>query len=55
MVTPEQAEDVYYRALLAAYHEHHNDWTRPTVQRECILRAWQAVVDALTLQPRAGP
>ena len=45
-LTPEEAEAIYHEARLKAMLEASN-YTQPVVQRQCDLRGWEAVIEAI--------
>lgn len=48
-VTPEQAEAIYIAERSRAFLEA-REYTKPVVQRECDLKGWAAVIEAVRIE-----
>lgn len=48
-MTPEQAQQIYHQARVKAYEEFAGDY-KPVNQQAVILRAFQAVIDAVRIE-----
>jgi hypothetical protein len=46
-MTPEQAEEVFFSAYRDEYSKQALNWSRPVVQREVNLKAYQSLIDAI--------
>jgi hypothetical protein len=46
-LTPEEAESIFYQASSEEMLRHSNTYVKPVDQKECRLKGWLAVIEAI--------